>query len=192
MNPGCQAPAVKLNCQRGEQMLRKDCCLCEWVLRLGLQALGTEFQAPLSQPSGCTWGPTGAQSCFLRLPPGLLCQTLLPLKLPSSPSPFTSPTIPPRPGLQMPTHSGLMEKGIMPQSPKSFAGLLTHQPPGLLPLFLTPTPCPRSSPSFGMLAANFYAQALSSVPLHPILQVCSQLPHHCAPLMLLGCAPWGQ
>lgn len=124
-------------------MLKKNCCLCKWVPHLGLQALGTEFEAPPSQPSGCSWGPTGAQSCLLRLPPGLLCQTLLPLKLPSSPSPFTSPTIPPRPGLQMPTHPGLMEKGIMPQSPTSFAALLTHQPPGLLPLFLTPTPCPR-------------------------------------------------
>lgn len=143
MNPGCQAPAVKLNCQRGEQMLKKDCCLCEWFPHLGLQALGSEFQAPPSQPAGCTWGSTGVQSCLLRLPPGLLRQTLLPLKLPSSASPSTSPTIPPRPGLQMPRHPGLMKKGVMPQSPKSFAALLTHQPSGLLPLFLTPTPCPR-------------------------------------------------
>lgn len=149
-------------------MLKTDCCLCEWVPHLGLQALGTEFQAPPSQPAGCTWGPTGIQSCLLRLPPALLRQTLLPLKLPS-----TSPTIPPRPGLQMPRHPGLRERAVMPQSPKPFAALLTHQSPSLLPLFLTPTPCPRyflslESPPLGSWQqTSMLGSAKLPAPPHP-------------------------
>lgn len=174
-------------------MLKTDCCLCEWVPHLGLQALGTEFQAPPSQPAGCTWGPTGVQSCLLRLPPALLRQTLLPLKLPS-----TSPTIPPRPGLQMPRHPGLMEKGVMPQSPKPFAALLTHQPPSLLPLFLTPTPCPRyflslEPPPLGSWQqTSMLGSAKLPAPPTPSSRCAPSSPNHCAPPMLLGCAPWGQ
>lgn len=76
-------------------------------------------------------------------------------------------------------------------SPKSFAALLTQQPPGLLSPSLSPGP---PAHAISLLEAplaywqHISAQGSIKPPLHPDLQV-SLLPHHCTGV---SGAPWGQ
>lgn len=188
---------------------------------LGFLALGGAFQAPPSQPAGCTWGLVGAHSHALRLPPGPLCQALLPWKLFSiSPHLHLSQSLHasmiPRPSAADANASWLTQEGAQGPHLRKQEGQSNPSPQQSFPRLLpqahhcssnpTATRPPASSsdsePAHAISLpqaplANWQQAAGRSIklpaPAHPsgVPPPCSQLPHHHTHQRLLGCAPWG-
>lgn len=182
LNPGCQAPAVSPNCQRGRADAEKGLLLCGFgFLAWGFRLWVRKFQAPPSQPSGCTWETHRCTVLLLGSPQvssRLFCSTETSLQ----PIPFIVPTHPSQARTADTSTFWKHGEASYPSLPKSFAGHFSHQPPSLLPLFLTPTPLahPLQPLFWDVAAAGFTAQALSASRSTPSSGVLPAPPSLCS------------